>query len=418
MTTHFRNVLQQQGWWIGAAPGKGPRQKCTHLLMDGGRAHVPDAANGEFLNQYALALVRGQRPSVVELRTPIYKLFMDLDILLEAEGAEAYDLTPLWHEVQAAVQDFFDAPSYEMVVCTAPTKKDGDGIKRGAHLYWPTIYVKDHLALAFREYLIPKLKESAFGDDAAFLKPWEEIVDIMVYKGSGLRMPWSSKGQEGRAYVPTAIWNGESFDPVPPVEGASALRSWVHKLSIRTVGSVTSPTPTKPDFVVQDPSALSAAGTGSSGTRQRLDEYQDVIPRISEVLPPEYAPCEFTSAFKTPYSVMLRTNCHFCRNVGRAHKSNTVFFVVSRLGLTQRCFDHESCKGYESDILHALDEETIEAFLGPATGTHTATQITASMSKVTALPSQKSLSSTRLNALLSLGVKSRAPTKKKQFGRR
>lgn len=408
----FRDVLQSHGWAVSRGDGK----KCTHLLMDKGRAHVPTGEEAHFLNEYVLAVVKDLRPSVVELRTPIYKLFMDFDIRVSRNGV---DLDPLWRCVQAAAKEFFDASSHEMVICTAPLKhEEGGAIKRGVHIYWPAIAVRDAHALAFRTHLIPKLRE-AFEDEDAFVNTWEQIVDEAVYKGSGLRMPWSVKGREGRAYVPTALCDGNTLDItlVAPVTGVTAIREWMHRLSIRTDGTVTV-TPLHEGFSVPEENEAARGGSrGGTGVARGVQEYMPVLPNLLDAIPDEYfeefggrqnvrPEAFFKASLGSPYNVMLRSACHFCKNIGRRHKSNNVYFVVSQAGITQRCYDVESCRSFESDILHALDDEVIATFL-PARAT--VPVIPDSVAKVTALPSQKIRSATNLNALLSGSVKSMAP---------
>lgn len=412
----FKEVLQSRGWTAARGDGK----QCTHLLMDRGRVHVPLDHEAQFLNEYTNAVVRDLRPAVVELRTPVFKLFMDFDICVSRDDV---DLDPLWAVVQAAAVEFFDTSSHELIICTAPPKRKDDGaIKRGYHIYWPAIYVKDCHALAFRDHLIPKLRD-AFRDDAeTFVNSWEEIVDKAVYMGSGLRMPWSRKSpKEERAYVPSAVCDDVTFEltPVPqPIKGVAAVREWVHRLSIRTDGTVKA-TPVREEFHVEEPEETAGGryrGRGGGGARG-VQEYVAALPKLLEALPDEYfvefggrenvhPESFFKASLASPYSVMLRSACHFCRNIGRCHKSNNVYFVVSRGGITQRCYDVESCRYFETDILHALEDEVINVFL-PAHAT--APPVANAAAPLATLPCQKTKSTSNLSALLSGGVRSMAP---------
>lgn len=409
-TSTMRDVLQANGWWLKRGVGQSVPKKPTHLLLDGGRAHVPEASEGQFLNEYVLVLARNAAspPAVVELRTPVFRMFMDVDAKLPLGTTR--DFEALWTTIYGVSTGFFVAAP-RMVVCTAPLKTDGDVSKHGAHVIWPEVWVRAEVALAFRDALLPVLRETC--ED--FLNGWEDVIDACVYKANGLRMPWSVKAHgEGRPYTPAWEVTAEGMATVPPVTGVTALRTWVHDLSIRGQGKTPSPLQ---EHVVVPPAASSptrAGGGGRGGTSQPLEAYAHVLPMVDAALPPEYKPQRFTGLFRTPHSVMLRSTSHFCRNLGRAHKSNTVYFVISRDGVSQKCFcrcetteerKYGLCKEYESDAFE-LPKEAIDTFLGAAAAAAPLRGTLVDQS-VAALPSQKSKSLSSLDAILSLGVKSR-----------
>jgi hypothetical protein len=410
MATTVRDVLQTNGWWLKRGVGQSIAKKPTHLLLDGGRAHVPEASEGQFLSEYVLVLARNAAPppAVVELRTPVFRMFMDVDAKLPL-GA-ACDFEALWTAIYTASAGFF-AEVPRMVVCTAPVKTDADTAKHGAHLIWPELWVRAEVAMAFRDALIPALRE-AFGDDL-FANGWEDIVDACVYKANGLRMPWSVKGHgEGRPYTPAWEVTADGAAAVPPVTGVTALRTWVQALSIRAHGKTPSPLQ---EHVVVPEAPLAVRAGGRTGTSQPLEAYAHVLPLVDTALPPEFKPQRFTGLFRTPNSVMLRSTSHFCRNLGRAHRSNTVFFVVHRDGVSQKCFcrcettderKYGMCREYESEAF-PVPQEAIDTLLGAAAAAAPLRGSTLVDQSVAALPSQKSKSLNSLNSILSLGVKSR-----------
>jgi Herpesviridae UL52/UL70 DNA primase len=410
MATTLKDVLQANGWWLKRGVGQSTR-KPTHLLLDGGRAHVPDESDGQFLNEYVLVLARnpGDPPAVVELRTPVFRMFMDVDAKLR--HGSTCDFRALWEVIFRESARFF-AEVPRLVICTAPVKTDGEIDKHGAHLIWPEVWVKDSVAMAFRDALIPALRE-VFGDDV-FANAWEDIVDACVYKANGLRMPWSVKGRgEGRPYVPTLVVTADGATEVPPVTGVTALRTWVHDLSIRGHGKT--PSALQEHVVVPASPPRGASRGGGGGTTQPLEEYEHILPLVDAALPPEFKPQRFTGLFRTPNSVMLRSTSHYCRNLGRAHKSNTVFFVVSRQGVSQKCFcrcettegrQYGLCGNFESESF-PLPAEAIEALLGAAAAAAPVPKPMMLDPAVATLPTQKTKSLGSLQALLSKGVKSR-----------
>lgn len=415
----LRDVLQANGWWLKRGVGQATR-KPTHLLLDGGRAHIPDDGDGQFLNEYVLVLARNASdpPAVVELRTPVFRMFMDVDAKL-AVGSIC-DFQTLWDEIYRASARFF-AEVPRMVVCTAPVKTDAETEKHGAHLIWPEVWVKDSVAMAFRDALIPALRE-ALGD-GLFANAWEDIIDACVYKANGLRMPWSVKGRgEGRPYVPTTEVTAKGASDVPPVAGVTALRTWVHDLSIRGHGRTL--TGLQEGVVVHalPQTSNGRGGGGGGGTNQPLEEYERILPLVDAALPTEFKPQRFTGLFRTPTSVMLRSTSHYCRNLGRAHRSNTVFFVVNRNGVSQKCFcrcetvegrEYGLCRDFESESF-PLPAEAIDALLGTAAASAPVPKPIVLDPVVATLPAQKTKSLGSLQALLSKGVKSRGPKRFKK----
>lgn len=403
----LKDVLQTNQWSLRRGDGQ---KKATHLLLDGGRAHVPPGSEDQFLNEYVLVVARNNTtpPAVVELRTPVFKMFMDVDAKLPLHGN--FDFAALWSSLYAASKDFFlEVP--RMVVCTAPVKTEPEAVKYGAHIIWPTLFVTAETALAFRDKLIPLLREE-FGEEL-FVNPWEDVIDACVYKANGLRMPWSvKKGESGRPYTPAMeLTDAAGLQIIPEVTGVSVLRKWVHELSIRAHGKEVSPL--QEGIVVPKSSPTKTGGSGGPGRNQSLDPFRHLLPIVEAALPPEYKPQTFAGLFRTPNMVVLRSSSKYCRSVGREHTSSTVFFVIQRgcEGITQRCFCRkESCTGYESEVF-AVDREVVETFLGAAAAAGTCVASKISMEKV-ALPSQKSKSANNLHHLLGLGVKSRATKKR------
>ena len=178
-------ALRTRGWYCG------PEQSPTHLLLDGGKLHVPDDAAGEFLNAYATALVRDaghpRRPCIVEVRTPLFKLFLDLDARSsDMNFWTLAALTTLGAAIDATVRECFLADEECLVtVCGAPAKALADDglFKVGLHVHLPDIVVTPTTALAFRAKLLERL-EGWHG----LVDSWDKTVDSAVYRSSGLRM--------------------------------------------------------------------------------------------------------------------------------------------------------------------------------------------------------------------------------------
>ena len=332
-------------WRVSSGGGGGPT---THLLLSGGKLAVPESDAGAFLNAYALAVVRGERPCVVEIRTPLFGYFVDLDIRVRGEYPGDAALQAVCSVVAGAAGAAFETVPPRVVACRAALKTESEGsTKVGVHLHWPGTVVSSRGALAVREQILASLKTAATSLTGFEDQPWDTVVDAAVYKGSGLRMAWSGKhaGDE-RVYAPwlehTAAESG--WTECAAASGVTAIRDWVCALSVR-VPPTTTPTPLGPTLTAAlDTAADRDAADGSAETTTTvqtasLTPYASVLPLLDAVLPLEFAGQRFVGLVKTEHGgFMLRSTSRYCLNLGRAHRSNNVYFVLTRDGISQRCY--------------------------------------------------------------------------------
>jgi len=179
----------------------------THYLLDGGSLHVPIGKNVEFCALLAQDMDHGIVNYVIETRTPIFRLFIDLDIFEKVEFT-VEQLLPWMKQMQKVVQECFPEirgtnkehnetyDSYSVLICTAPPKenveKNGDlWCKTGVHLVWPCILVDAEQAKSLRQALVQWF-EATFGKRGKH-NIWEDVFDGAVYNSNGLRMIGSGK---------------------------------------------------------------------------------------------------------------------------------------------------------------------------------------------------------------------------------
>ena len=404
--------LQERGWWLH----RGSTETPTHLFLDGGKARVPDDMGTTFLNAYANNIVRGYLPSIAEQRTPIFKMFMDLDIKIspDDDGYVSNTRDVIMFVFQQASLFFQEDEACVTILTTPP--KPGDGFtKAGVHLVWTNVYVTPPIALAFRNILIEKL-DSKFG--SLFLNTWDGIVDACVYKSNGLRMAWSMKGSEPRSYVPHAYVKNDLWTDIGEIKGASATREWVHKTSIRTYGVVA--TSLRDGIVVPTSSATDDA-SGIEATAKSLMEYASAIPDLENSLPPQYIGQRFTGILKMEHCFILRSNARYCANLGRAHYSNNVYFVLTRSGISQRCYCRcettegrklGTCKEYVGETF-PVPSKAMNTFIGNDDESKCKDIGTECQMNIPVLPSRASKASLEIDALLR---KSRPAMKTKKKG--
>ena len=369
-------ALRTRGWFCG------PEQSPTHLLLDGGKLHVPDDAAGEFLNVYATSLVRDarcRRPCIVEVRTPLFRMFFDLDARAPVAGFwSAAALECLGAAIVATARECFVSTvageGFRVTLCGAPAKAlDGGLYKVGLHVHLPDVVVTSATALAFRAKLLDRLVEGVAGL-AGLADSWDKTVDGAVYTSSGLRMAWSGKGaSDDRHYAPLGTYaDGEGFvasDAVVPA--VSAYREWVRCLSIRAPDGVE--TPLKPEMearvaLVGDRAAVSVRGVSMAAYDS------DILKMLDDALPPVFMGQRFSGIVATSSSFLLRSTARYCYNLDppRGHHNNNVYFVLTRSGISQRCYCRcetiegrrgVTCRDFTS-ATWPVPQEAIDAFFG------------------------------------------------------
>ena len=356
--------MVSRGWWQRT----GSNVPATHLLMNGGRLTVPDDHSGTFLNIYFNAILRGEKLSIVELKTPLFRLFFDIDARIPC-GAMT-DFRPIFAELCDAVHDFWVLnEGAKMIVCSAPSKehpddtKYGNHTKLGFHIYFPSISVNAPIALAFRDTLLQRL-ESVFPNFC--LNEWNDVIDQSVFKQSGLRAVYSCKGaHEDRAYVPLLYKDhGAGLTMVQETLTPQDKRAFVHECSIRTFNTVLTPCAGGQDTIADQPGVHKVGGI-VTGRSVALDVYADVLPKVKEALPKQYENSRFVGIFKADHAVMLRSSSRYCQNVGREHRTSTVYFCVTRRGVCQKCYcrkDEHDCTDYASKY-YPLDDSVLDSFL-------------------------------------------------------
>jgi len=300
----------------------------------------------------------------VELKTPIFRLFLDIDARVDATHTDI-DFQCLFELVHQCALDFFDSREYRMIVCSTELKHEApDGtVKHGFHIVFPSIYVNAPIALAFRGNILQKVDELPI----SLHNTWGDVIDDSVYKANGLRALFSAKGQsELRCYVPRIVFADDGLSTmIQDAMPASEKRLFVHECSIRAFEAQLTSCRGGEDSVA-DSSDVHRHNGVVIGKRISLSAYADVLPKVQDVLPSIYSTQRFTGAFVTRHAIMLRSSSRFCGNVGREHRTSTVYFCVTKraAGVYQKCYcrkDEHGCVDYSGPII-ALDLNTLKTF--------------------------------------------------------
>lgn len=346
------------------------KQPLSHLFLDGGRLAVPDSSHGVFLNTYVNALLGGDCPCAVELRTPVFALHFDVDAKTASKEdpwkASGYCLPKFCHNL---VSSFFNVSrdSCHMIVCSTMPKclSTSDEVtlyKHGMHIIWPNVLVTSATALAFRKFVLERLDaDDQVAVKHTFLNNWNDILDECVFTTSGLRMVWSAKGpDDARAYLPVVECQDDIIKNIP-APSRSTVRQWVHLCSIRRPGGVE--TCVRPEFLhlfesnEHQEDFRHMDGSLSAGTIVSTTSVVAELEALRKVLPEVYhTNCRFHGLYVFGRCVIVRSTSHYCHCAARCHRSNTAYFVIrDGRGVSQRCWDIE-CKGMSSPCWYVPDD--------------------------------------------------------------
>jgi len=310
-------------------------KKPTHVLMNGGTLHItPDRLN-EFNQAYCQSIRKGERLFVVEQKTPMYRLFIDIDYV--DEEALTYETIKsisrmLTDKVRSLVGDNKDM----CIISVAKPKPKGVLTKTGIHLNWPLCVVGQKEALCVRDHLISHMSKIYSAKD------WSYIIDKAVFGdlqtgsiGSGFRLPWSYKKTrdvvEG-PYIPFFEYkNGNIIDITD--EQISIER--LEQVQIRT-------TEEEPNITVESVGPFSLHPPSRKLQGKEIDNpevsaYMETFIRINMK---GQGDSRIQKFIRNKDTYAIQTNSKFCENVGRNHSSNHVWFFVSKKTSTvcQKCF--------------------------------------------------------------------------------
>ena len=438
-TSYTKKCFAERGWILDRQDGK----KATHLLMDGGRLHVPPEDSSSFLQQLASMLAGDHIPSVVELKTPVFRMMMDIDIEHTNPSISVGSFSNMLELIREAAFHFWHVVDENsehikprMIVCSAPLKKTSKGnTKLGLHVVFPEIATTGQMATAFRMILIPVLEDRAMIPEG-LVQPWDKVIDSSVFQSNGLRMPFNGKGRkETRAYAPSMEFRDDRCDEVTCDGTVKNYRHWLQACSIRSTTSVTTPLFCKVSTLpkgVQELLKSRDGGQGGGGggsiscQRKRLADYEHLIPKIMEAIPPEYGNHTITSVARFPTFVAFRSTSKFCRNLGRCHRSNNVYFTVSSDGLSQRCYCrcdtlegrlYSKCMDFQSEFFR-IDERVIFEVLrisqNDTMATYDTQQEQMLVTNKLSMPSRQKKTSRSFDSIMVMSLKT---DKKKKKGR-
>lgn len=319
----------------------------------------------------------------------------------------------------------------KVVVCTAENAAqilpsgEGDVVKIGIHLHFPNLSVTDHEAKLIRASAVGALeRQLPFSPEARLEGGWNTALDECVYEANGLRMLGSIKmdpcqeckkkgkteklsctvcGGRGRIpqprpYKAQVVINGDGV--VDEDETQRVVSDFDYALSLVKIRT---PPNSKPDtrferyegcpsykdelsnsrtkgkkvkrFKQDDETSKAIGINGHKDCLMITPAVEKVFLRLMSKVDPKYANLQIGDATwlgtaKSP-CLCVRVageGSSWCRNVGRDHTQNTIYFTVTSNGLSQRCFSRKmresgvSCCDYCSERVPLSSAENMILF--------------------------------------------------------
>lgn len=394
--------LKSQGYYGKSGGGNAS----SHLFLDGGIARVPEDMTSTFNNVYAASLFRGEVAFVVEKKTPTFRMFLDLD--MRSRNPVTPDAVLLLTRLVArTVVDFFRLPEdrARTIVCLSePSWTPTTGWKTGAHVSWPETATATPGALRCRDAVVAALRASTFA--AWFSNSIEAVVDKSVLDKNGMRMIGAHKlgpcpdccseqaggcatcGGRGKIAMPGVYW--PRFDLKTPDADATIverpttmadLRAWISatSLRVRRAGPADSPAGAAAAAADEtDEELLLERSHGGRLVRESVRAHADHLEAFVASLPKGFAGARVTALYRGEDEdvILARTDSNYCLNIGRKHRTNNVYFLISERGAYQMCFcrcetldgrKNGLCRDFHSKIFR-IDPEFRRALFGTATG--------------------------------------------------
>lgn len=371
-----------------------PGTELTHTLMDGyggGRICLPDSAIDGFMAAYGIDLHNNLKLYVIERRTPIFKMHFDLDLKTMHDDAVTKDiLEVLQQEVSKFVTPEMERETWA-IACAVLNDQQATRTALGLHVVFPWLLVDTEQALWIRSSVICSLRQRF----PTLESDWDIVVDVAVLTSNGFRMVGSDKCRDcttchnardarpfcadcccqGRLPEGKIYWPWETF----PVEATSALRTELKSNKAHAVLMCSTRVPLSrqvatPRFTIPvgapPPSVRRKVSSAANRIEDRdyelresmpcnlrlrteaIDVSQELKDALRETLVHhnvKYSALEPVSLdrllgvrHRASFSLKVRGfGCRYCQNKQEEHTQQTVYFIISRSGISQRCYSRK-----------------------------------------------------------------------------
>ena len=342
----------------------------THFMLDGGKLDLTRDYD-TFQEIYAKNIL--EKNCIVELKTDVFKLFIDFDVL----STEKIEMHKYIIDIQEIIKQLYETEALCIVTCADKNKKikrdSVEYIKQGFHLHWPEIFVNKEIAIKIRAIIVIRFT-TMYGKVAGFFENWEKIIDKTVYGHNGIRLIGADKcnisdgikNYENRVYVIYSVYIGKVQDENVTHEYKTNTLKSLKDTSIRCF----------------EPNITRHATLPEYESEEDTDEEKSGFDIIKKSSPIYMAIQKFFINYATGYRVddvrkivkmkekeiyIIESKSKFCQNIDDFHSNNHIFFKLTAFGFCQRCRSERSgnfgcCRDYSSNLIQV--SSTLQSALG------------------------------------------------------
>jgi hypothetical protein len=360
-------------------------EKHSHLLLNGGKLYVQPENQLLFNKKYAKAITYNENLYVVECKKEYFKLFFDLDFLLDIDNIDIN----IFNEVIKVINEnikYCYGSYYKCIITSADYKKitsviksieepgkviEKKQFKKGFHLHFPELTVNIEIAMKIRKICIINLK-TIYGKIEHIINNFSDIIDESVFKGSGLRLTGSKKGQfisqtnewleEGRPNELHNVLIENEFDNEEFTKLNNDYEYLVNETSIITYKTDMNELKTL-NCEECELSPDEEYPQKNEGTWNSLDKnsnnYREILRFFANYVK-DYSGKDIKRIYisDNEKTYLLNSRSKYCQNIQRNHKSEHIYFILNSEGIYQRCFcrcntqedrRYGYCKDYSSN---------------------------------------------------------------------
>tara|TARA_B100000963_G_scaffold361967_1_gene401406 strand:+ start:5163 stop:6434 length:1272 start_codon:yes stop_codon:yes gene_type:complete len=343
------------------------KDEVTHYIMSGGKLNISEDYD-KFLEKYSENI--HFKTSIVELRTDIFKFFIDFDIL----STEKFDINEYIRSIQEFIYNVYNT-YYKCIVTKASSeieknKNDTKYFKYGFHFNWPDILVNKDIAIKLREALVEHFNK-IYGKIDIFYDSWEKIIDISVYTQNGLRMLGADKisrtdGRNianNRVYEIFLIYEDDKLNEDLTKKYKNNTLLAVKETSIRSNSKKTTPYYNLPEFIKEEEINDYTVNENEQIILNTNDPRDIQIRKFFKNHAGTYRVEDLRKIkhYKNTDTYIIESRSRWCQNINDFHSNNHIYFVLKPGGMVQKCRSESGkenekgkyceCRNFESPIV-------------------------------------------------------------------
>lgn len=311
------------------------KSNISHVSLARGAFSIPHESLYEFYKVYENAFNQKEDIHLVEVKGEYFKFFVDVDYKSSQPLEDSEQDTIVECIYESVKRIIFDESESACMVCKTKPKQLEDGYKTGIHIIWRNVIVDNMSATLLAKQAVMDLT-SAFGPRGSG-NSWDDVVDPSVYKNknTGLRMKFSTKPEDGKR-IYRAVYEINASGEKNNV--CCGILEQLMSCSIRT-GS------TEKTRIQREEIEKSIIEREEENQMEQClvcvdDAQQSTIDDFIRFNFPLHKIKSSRRIMKVEnkdmYIVFVESK--YCMNLGREHKSNNVYFVVTKDGVSQKCF--------------------------------------------------------------------------------